>query len=73
MYWPLGVPRIYAAAGSHGSHAENGDVEDDQKEKAKKKDASTLLSIRISRSGHLFATISADTLMIWQTLVSEDE
>ena len=70
MYWPLGAPRIYAANGSRTGRAGKKYGENDQEEKGKEKDASTLLGIRVSRNGHLFATISATTLMIWQTSVS---
>lgn len=69
MYWPLGAPRVYAATKSRQKLSEpNG--EDDSEGDAVEKDAAGLLGLRVSRSGRLFATITAKALTIWQTSVS---
>ncbi|KAI9870770.1 MAG: hypothetical protein M1830_003825, partial [Pleopsidium flavum] len=58
MYWPLGSPRIYAASPrppDPKTSPDDGSTETD------------LLALRVSRNGHLFATITSTTLTIWQT------
>lgn len=69
MYWPLGAPRVYAATKPHQKLSQpngSGNSEED----AVEKDAAVLLGLRVSRSGRLFATITAKALTIWQTSVS---
>ncbi|KAI4100134.1 MAG: hypothetical protein L6R37_005649 [Teloschistes peruensis] len=66
MYWPLGAPRIYSAnrkrrkgsAEDDDTAQEPGDVRDEED--------SDILDLRTSRSGHLIATVTATSLMIWQ-------
>ena len=75
MYWPLGAPRIYAATKHRrkpikaaGGNDEDVDDDDDD-EGTQNENPSALLGIRVSRNGHLFATITANALAIWQTFV----
>lgn len=65
MYWPLGVPRIYAAATKR--RKVNGG--DDYENEASENQPSALLGLRVSRNGHLFATITTTTMTVWQTSV----
>ena len=70
MYWPIGAPRIYSS-----NRKKRGSVQQragDLQENDSSKDASkTILGLRVSRSGHLFATITQTALTVWQTNVSE--
>ena len=68
MYWPVGAPRIYAATKSKRKRPKQDGNEDTVD--AAEEDASALLGHRVSRSGQMFATITATTLTIWQTSVS---
>lgn len=70
MYWPLGVPQIYAAATQRRNPVRasgDGDYEDE----APENQPSALLGLRVSRNGHLFATITTTTMTIWQTSVRD--
>jgi hypothetical protein len=92
MYWPNGIPRVYAVNGpgtqlpevdedgkslhdrskSHEEHEEDtqtreGDVETGSKEEVWGNEA--LNGLCVSRSGHLFATMTKSSLAIWQTRV----
>ena len=69
MYWPLGAPRVYAAARPRQKPARTNGTSNSEGE-AEVKDATELLGLRVSRSGRLFATITAKTLTIWQSSVS---
>ncbi len=69
MYWPLGAPRVYAATRPRGKLSQPNGTEDSEAE-AVDRDAAGLLGLRVSRNGHLFATITTKTLTIWQTSVS---
>lgn len=69
MYWPLGAPRVYAAQQSTKQTVRSDDEEGNTSEHETKGDAS-LLGIRVAKNGHYFATITAQTLSIWQTTVS---
>ena len=67
MYWPLGAPRIFAVNKSRNKSVQRIDETplldyDGLKETA-------ILGLRVSRAGHLFATITATALTIWQTSV----
>ena len=67
MYWPLGVPRIYAA---NKPSKKASDVKNDNKDaETDIEDTTSLLDLQVSRNGHLFVTITATTLTIWQTAV----
>ena len=68
MYWPLGAPRIYAAAKKRRKIPE-ADEKDDDKEKGKVKEGAAIIALRVSRNGQLFATVTATTLTLWQTSV----
>lgn len=69
MYWPLGAPRIYAATKPKRKKPKQ-DGTENAVDAAGEEDASALLGHRVSRSGQMFATITATTLIIWQTSVS---
>ena len=68
MYWPLGAPRVYAAS-RRKRKSSFGNGEEKEDEDAKDRATATILGLRISRNGHLFATISETALTIWQTAV----
>lgn len=69
MYWPLGAPRIYAYSRKRRKslpqlpEGRDGEVDTDNASR-------NVLGLRVSRSGHLFATITETALIIWQTNVS---
>ena len=73
MYWPLNAPKVYAAhngfrranRGSAKSSAEASTLVGDD---ALARD-STIIGLEVARNGHLFATITAITLTIWQLAV----
>ena len=70
MYWPLGAPRVYAAnkiAKSPSAESRDGlgEITDEDED-------NSLLGLQVSRSGHLFATITANGLCVWQTYVRLD-
>ena len=69
MYWPLGAPRVYAATRPR-PNASQTDKSSNSEEEAEEKADKVLLGLRVSRSGHLCATVTAKTLSIWQTSVS---
>ena len=67
MYWPLGAPKVYAAArrkrkasGTESGEKDNEDVEEK---------ATNILGLRVARNGHLFVTITETSLTVWQTSV----
>ena len=70
MYWPLGAPQVYAATTSRRKLPKSSSSDDS--EVAEDKGATVLLGLRVSRSGRLFATITAKTLTVWQTSVSRE-
>lgn len=88
MYWPNGVPRVYAVNGpgirlpnihngasDYGgriSHGEDGDHDAEDTEREKEADAwaeEPITGLCVSRSGHLFATMTETSIAIWQTKV----
>lgn len=104
MYWPNGVPRVYAVNGpdiaeisadvvperslntpahEHSSVEEQPDPINDQATEgqpqesasaAAAKDATNweneaIIGLCVSRSGHIFATITESSLSLWQTRV----
>lgn len=69
MYWPLGVPQIYAVATRRRNTVRaNGDG-DYENEASENQHPAALLGLRVSRNGHLFATITTTTMTVWQTSV----
>jgi hypothetical protein len=68
MYWPLGTPRAYSVNVPKRRSSTQDDPEE-QQENAGTEDAK-LLGLKVSRNGHLFVTITAAKLSIWQTTVS---
>ena len=75
MYWSLGAPRVYAASKNKKKTADAGendheDISDgDEPLDSNDPNPAALLGLRVSRNGHLFTTITATTLTVWQTLV----
>jgi len=55
---------------SHQDSQAEGDVNDPSKEAENIADDGKILSLRISRYGHIFATITSSSLTVWQTQVS---
>jgi hypothetical protein len=70
MYWPLGAPRIYAAARRRRKASEDDNKRDDG-ELLDAKDGAAILALRISRNGQLFVTVTATTLTVWQISVRD--
>jgi hypothetical protein len=68
MYWPLSAPRVFAAPPKpkappdEGESAAAGEYEEIQEDTA-------IIGLQTSRTGQLFATITATTLDIWQVSV----
>ena len=73
MYWSLGAPRVYAAAKRRRKHSLDPDGNEDEEEEAKAKEADAVIGLRVSRNGQYFATITATTLLIWQTSVGQGQ
>ena len=71
MYWPLSAPRVYAATKSKRKGSPAPDDNKGDEEQAKAEEAATILGLRVSRSGQFFATITAATLIIWQSSVRQ--
>ena len=89
MYWPNGVPRVYAVNGpgipsalsgndgaiDHESVAEQKESVDHADEGSGSKPGSwageSINGLCVSRSGHLFATMTESSIAIWQTKVCE--
>ena len=80
MYWPCGVPRIYAYNGSNeDEHSENGnDVEPEAEttnggeindNHVSHSGGSDIIDLRVARLEHIFATISKSSLAIWSSRV----
>ena len=68
MYWPLGAPRIYVSGRKRRKVAQQSS-EDHEPEDDREDGLKHVLGLRVSRSGHLFATITETALIIWQTNV----
>ena len=74
MYWPLGTPRVYAAAKHRRKPVDTkgeDDDEDDDDNDPRDETSTALLGLRVSRNGQLFATITASTLTVWQSSVGD--
>ena len=68
MYWPLGAPKVYAAARRKRKNvASENEEEEDVEEKA-----TSILGLRVARNGHLFVTITENSLTVWQTSVRRE-
>lgn len=67
MYWPLGTPRVY----SINAPKRQTSTQDEREEQPDNEDTedARLLGLRVSRNGHIFVTITAAKLSIWQTSV----
>lgn len=73
MYWPLGAPRVYAAAKRRRKHSLDSNGNEDEEEQANAKEATAVIGLRVSRNGQFFATITATALLIWQTSVGQGQ
>ena len=73
MYWPLGAPKVYAAARRKrkSSASENEEKDSEDVEDVKEK-ATSILGLRVARNGHLFVTITKNSLTVWQTSVRRE-
>lgn len=89
MYWPNGVPRVYAVNGpgipsalseedgviDHENVAEQKGSVDRADEGSGSKPSlwadEPINGLCVSRSGHLFATMTESSIAIWQTKVCE--
>ena len=73
MYWPLGAPKVYAAARRKrkSSASENEEKDSEDVEDVKEK-ATSILGLRVARNGHLFVTITENSLTVWQTSVRRE-
>ena len=69
MYWPLSAPRIYASSRKKRKPTQR-PAEGEEDEGSDDNVSETVLGLRVSRSGHLFATITETALIVWQTNVS---
>lgn len=67
MYWPLGAPRVYAAARRKRKASTSEDGEEDGEDVEDK--AANILGLRVARNGLLFVTITETALIVWQTSV----
>ena len=68
MYWPLGAPRIYASSRNKRKVGQDG-VEGEEYEASDDNASRAILGLRVSRNGHLFATITEIVLTVWQSNV----
>lgn len=71
MYWPLGAPRVYAATKGRRKFTTASDGHKGDEEKAKAEEAPAILGLRVSRNGQFIATLTATTLIIWQSSVGQ--
>ena len=75
MYWPLGEPRVYAAAKRRRKDSDanenDGEGGDEDEKEVIDNNPTALIGLRVARNGHLFATITKTALTIWQTSVGE--
>ena len=71
MYWPLGAPRVYAATKGRRKNRTASDGHEDDEEQAKADEAPAVLGLRVSRNGQFIATLTATTLIIWQSSVGQ--
>lgn len=104
MYWPNGVPRVYAVNGpdiaeisadvvperslntpphEHSSTEEQPDAANEQATEGQPQESASavaakdatkweneaIIGLCVSRSGHIFATITESSLSLWQTRV----
>lgn len=88
MYWPNGVPRVYAVNGPAIPFVPSDDIEELDLERSVEQRLSlndngpkepsraevawadeAIDGICVSRSGHMFATMTATSIAVWQTRV----
>jgi hypothetical protein len=83
MYWPVGVPRIYAlnSIANRSTLEADEDQRDPQEEtpgnenegekiaEASQAPDASVIGLQVSRNGHIFATITRSSLAIWQARV----
>ena len=67
MYWPLGAPRVFAVNKSSKKPVQL--LEGKVPQAREDLEETAILGLRVSRAGHLFATITASALTIWQISV----
>ena len=83
MYWPCGVPKLYAHAGNddsetnpdqneheEGEERPNGSIENGEEESIPEKAngfSSSLIGLKIARLDHIFVTISEACLLLWSS------
>ena len=73
MYWPLGAPKVYAAARrKRKSSASENEEKDSEDVEDVKEQATSILGLRVARNGHLFVTITENSLTVWQTSVRRE-
>ena len=70
MYWPLGAPKVYAAARRKRKTSISEDGEKDGVDVEEK--ATNILGLRVARNGHLFVTITETSLTVWQISVCKE-
>lgn len=73
-YWPISSPSVFAASKETRTQptpvSHDGADEDDGQggvQHAEDDMAGEMVAMEVTRSGHLFATITRSTLTIWQT------
>lgn len=66
---PPGVKPVEQDAQRRLSTRSTGNLEDDLEDRIAQAEKSPIISLKISRSGHLFAVITTTSLTIWQTKV----
>jgi hypothetical protein len=90
MYWPNGVPRVYAVNGPGISFSSSAvdEIFEDETSQSRERSADepaqgprvgskstawedeVIDGLCVSRSGHLFATITKSSIAVWQTRVN---
>ena len=69
----MGAPRIYAYNKSQRRSIERLTQDTDEDEDGEDEASTSILGLRVSRNGHLFATITQTALIIWQTNVRDTD
>ena len=84
MYGPCGSPRVYAYSKTpslssilnnrdDGTYQEDISLSDETKRLLEEVDPDSIIDLQVSRSGQLFATITAASVCIWRTRVCNSE
>ena len=71
MYWPLGAPQVYAATKGRRKNKTASDGHEGDDEQVTAEEAPAILGLRVSRNGQFIATLTATTLIIWQSSVGQ--